>query len=96
MKNNDKRIIHIYIYIYFQQFVSPFFHSHQRQKRSTFHFFAAIGIKYRDAVSLNGKIVDIYIQKIKKNTITIFQTIRFIISHSDRDKSSKKKRKKNR
>lgn len=87
--------IHIYIYI-FSTIRFTIFSFTSTTKTQHVSFFAAIGIKYRDAVSLNGKIVDIYIQKIKKNTITIFQTIRFIISHSDRDKSSKKKRKKNR
>lgn len=71
MKNNDKRII--YIYIYFQQFVSPFFHSRQRQNDAAHvSFFCSnryqVSAIHRSPEWKNCR--DIY--KKKKNTITIF------------------------
>lgn len=93
MKNNDKRIIYIYIFPTIRFTIFSFASTTKTQHVS---FFAAIGIKYRDTVSLNGKIVEIYTKKKKKrekNAITIFPTVRFIISHSGRDKSPRKKEK---
>lgn len=89
----------LYIYISNNSFHSIFSFA-STTKTQHVSFFAAIGIKYRDTVSLNGKIVEIYTKKKKKkrekNAITIFPTVRFIISHSSRQKSEKKrKRKKN-
>lgn len=85
----------LYIYISNNSFHSIFSFA-STTKTQHVSFFAAIGIKYRDTVSLNGKIVEIYTKKKKKrekNAITIFPTVRFIISHSGRDKSPRKKEK---
>lgn len=63
MKNNDKRIIYIYIFPTIRFTIFSFASTTKTQHVS---FFAAIGIKYRDTVSLNGKIVEIYTKKKKK------------------------------
>lgn len=93
MKNNDKRII----YISNNSFHRFFIHVNDKTTQHTFRFFAAIGIKYqRYIVPLNGKIVEIYTKKKKKHDYNFFPTIRFIISHSGRDKSSREKKRKSR
>lgn len=62
MKNNDKRII--YIYISNNSFHRFFIHVNDKTTQHTFRFFTAIGIKYqRYIVPLNGKIVEIYTKK---------------------------------
>lgn len=91
MKNNDKRII----YIYFQQFVSFHFFIRVNNKNAARFIFCSNRYqvsRYRFPEWKNCR--DIYKKKKReKNAITIFPTVRFIISHSGRDKSPRKKEK---
>lgn len=88
----------LYIYIYFQQFVSPFFHSRQRQNDAAHVSFFCSNRYQVSAIHHSPEwknCRDIYKKK-KKHDYNFFPTIRFIISHSGRDKSSREKKRKSR
>lgn len=96
MKNNDKRIIYIYIFPTIRFTIFSFASTTKTQHVS---FFAAIGIKYRDTVSLNGKIVEIYTKKKKKERKTRLQffqqfVLSFLTRVATKVREKKKKKKK--
>lgn len=94
MKNNDKRIIYIYIFPTIRFTIFSFASTTKTQHVS---FFAAIGIKYRDTVSLNGKIVEIYTKKKKKREKRDYNFSNSSFYHfslGSRQKSEKKEREK--